>query len=119
MFFNFSATIHNLRFKVFVPIQQIAFNDIIEIALYITGSILSAILAGLSVFAYRKSGLKKLLYAAFAFSLFCVFLIYENLEHVFSLDNAFTDIIIPLSGLVIILFFFFAAVKKPNRTSGF
>jgi len=104
--------------QIFAPIQQIPLNEIMEVLLYIAGSILSAILAGLSIFAYYKSGLKKLLYATFAFSLFCVFLIYENLEHVFSLDNAFTDIIIPLFGLVIILCFFFAVVKKPNLTHG-
>ena len=100
-------------------IHRINYSELIEMLLYIAGSILSLVLVLLSISSYKKSGLKKLMYAVIAFSLFCVFLIYENLEHVFSLDNAFTDIIIPLSGLVIILFFFFAAVKKPNRTSGF
>ena len=93
-------------------IQQIAFNDIVEMLLYIAGSILSAVLVTLSIFAYRKTGLKKLRYAIIAFSLFCVFLIYEGLEHIFSLDNPFTDIIIPSSGLVIVLFFFLAVIKK-------
>jgi hypothetical protein len=97
------------------PIPPIPLNEIVETLLYIAGSILSAILCALAVFAYRKSGIKKLLYAAIAFSLFCMFLIYENLEHRFSLDNSFTDIIIPLSGLAIIVFFFLAAIRKPNR----
>jgi hypothetical protein len=34
------------------------------------------------------------------------------LEHFYSLDNAFTDIVIPLSGSAIILFFFLAVIKK-------
>ena len=93
-------------------IQQLAFNDVIEMLLYIAGSILSVILVALSIFSYQKSGLKKLLYAAIAFSIFCVFLIYESLEHFYSLDNPFTDIAIPLSGLAIILFFFLAVIKK-------
>ena len=93
-------------------IRQIAWTEIFEMLIYIAGSLLSAILVVLSVVAYRKNRLKKLQYAAIAFSLFCVFLIYENLEHFFSLDNPFTDIIIPSSGLAIILFFFFAVTKK-------
>ena len=93
-------------------IQQIAFNDIVEMLLYVAGSIFSVVLVALSISAYRKSGLKKLQYAVVAFSLFGVFLIYENLERFFSLDNAFTDIIIPSSGLAIGLFFFLSVIKK-------
>ena len=94
-------------------IRQIAFSDIFETLAYIAGTILSAILVVLSIIAYRKNRLKKLQYAAaIAFSLFCVFLIYENLEHFFSLDNPFTDIIVPSSGLAIILFFFIAVIEK-------
>jgi hypothetical protein len=98
-------------------IQQVALNEIVEILLYVAGSILSALLVGLSIFSYIKNGLKKLLYASVAFTLFCLFLIYENLEHVFSIDNPFTDIIIPSSGLAIIFFFFLAVIKKPNSMS--
>ncbi len=93
-------------------IRQMAFNEIFEALTYIAGSILSAVLVVMSVVAYRKNHIKKLQYAAIAFSLFCVFLIYENLEHFFSLDNPFTDVIIPSAGLAIILFFFLAVIKK-------
>ena len=93
-------------------ILQLAFNELVEMLLYIAGSIFSVVLVALSIFSYQKSGLKKLLYAAIAFSLFCAFLIYEGLEHFYSLDNLFTDIVIPLSGLAIILFFFLAVIKK-------
>jgi hypothetical protein len=85
---------------------------LVEMLLYIAGAILSAVLVTLSVVSYHRSGLKKLLYATIAFLLFGLFLVYESLEHLYSLDNPFTDIVIPLSGLAIILFFFLAVVKK-------
>ncbi|HEX9317544.1 MAG TPA: hypothetical protein VF884_01280 [Nitrososphaeraceae archaeon] len=87
-------------------------NDLIEMLLYFVGSGLSAVLIALSISAYRKSGLKKLQYAIIAFSLFCGFLIYENLEQLLSFDNPFTDIIIPSSGLAILVFFFLAVAKR-------
>ncbi|MGB7707918.1 MAG: hypothetical protein WBL64_11550 [Nitrososphaeraceae archaeon] len=87
-------------------VNRILINDVIEIVLYIIGSILSAGLTVLSFYAYRNNGPKRLKYAVIAFSLFCAFLIYENIEHLFTFDNAFTDIIIPFSGLAILVFFF-------------
>ena len=93
-------------------IHQIPGSDLIEILLYVLGSVLSVVLVALSISAYVKSGLKRLRYAILAFSLFCGFLIYENIEHLYSFDNPFTDVIIPLTGLSILVFFFFAFVKK-------
>src|SRR5437867_10700762 len=93
-------------------IQQIPINDVIEALLYSAASVLSAILTALSISAYRKSGIKKLQYAVIAFSLFCGFLIYENLENLFRIDNPYTDIIIPSMGLAILVFFFIAVIKK-------
>ncbi len=92
-------------------IQQIPL-EVIELALYIAGSILSAVLVALSIYSYYKSGLKKLIYAAIAFLLFGIFLVYESLEHFYGLDNAFTDLVIPLSCLAVIFFFFLAVTKK-------
>jgi hypothetical protein len=93
-------------------IQQIPFIELVEMLLYAAGAILSAVLVALSIFSYYRSRLKKLLYAAIAFLLFGIFLIYESFEHFYGLDNAFTDIVIPFSGLAIILFFFLAVIKK-------
>ena len=93
-------------------IQQIPINDVIEALLYAAGTVLSAILIALTISAYRKSGMKKLRYAVIAFSLFCGFLIYENLENLFRIDNPYTDIIIPSMGLAILVFFFIAVIKK-------
>jgi len=92
-------------------IQQIPL-EVVELALYIAGAILSAVLVALSIYSYYKSGLKKLIYAGIAFLLFGIFLIYESLEHFYGLDNAFTDLVIPLSCLAVIFFFFLAVTKK-------
>lgn len=93
-------------------IQQILINDLIEISIYAVASLFSAILTALSISAYRQTGLKKLQYAVAAFALFCAFLIYEILEQLFSLDNPFTDIVIPSSALAILIFFFMAVINK-------
>jgi len=93
-------------------IQQLQTSDAIEISLYVLGSVFSAVLTALSISAYLKTGLKKLKYAVVAFALFSGFLVYEIMETLFSLDNPYTDIIIPSSVLVILIFFFLAVVKK-------
>ena len=93
-------------------ISQVPVYDLTELILYIVGTLVAAVLIALSVSSYIKTGLIKLKYAIVVFSLFCAFLIYENLEHLFSLDNPFTDMIIPATGLSILLFFFLAVTRK-------
>ena len=97
---------------VFSLIQQVPTDDLFEIILYLMGSLFSLILLSLSISAYRKNPQKRLLYAITAFSLFGVFLIYENFEHAFTLDNPFADIIIPSSTLAILVLFFLAITKR-------
>jgi hypothetical protein len=84
----------------------------LEMILYIMGSVLGAFLIGLSISAYRKSGLHKLKYAIVAFSLFSVFLIYEYVEHLLFLESPIADIMIHVTGLSILAFFFMAIIKK-------
>jgi ABC-type transport system involved in cytochrome c biogenesis permease subunit len=86
--------------------------ELIESILYIIGTIFAAILIALSISAYRNTKLRKLLYAIVAFLLFGIFLFYEFLEHSMSLDNAFTDIVIPFMGVSILVLFFMAIVNK-------
>ena len=93
-------------------ISQVPVYDLTELILYIVGTLVAAVLIALSVSSYIKTGLIKLKYAIVVFSLFCAFLIYENLEHLFSLDNPFTDMVIPATGLSILLFFFLAVTRK-------
>lgn len=88
------------------------FLELIESILYIIGTIFAAILIALSISAYRNTKLRKLLYAIVAFLLFGVFLFYEFLEHSMSLENTFTEIVIPFMGLSILVLFFMAIVKK-------
>lgn len=97
---------------VFSPIQQVPIDDLFETILYIIGSAFSLILLSLSISAYRKNPQKRLIYAITAFSLFGVFLTYENFEHALSLDTPFTDIIIPSSTLAILILFFLAVIKR-------
>ena len=75
-------------------------------------SVFSVYLVALTTSTYKKTGLKKLKYAIIAFSLFCFFLIYENLEHLYSFDNPSTDTIIPLTALTVLVFFFLINIKK-------
>ena len=93
-------------------IFQLGIQNWIEISLYIVGAAISAVLTGFSISAYRKTGLHKLQYTIVAFSLFCVFLIYENIEHLFLFESPITDIIIPSTGLVILALFFMSVVRK-------
>ncbi len=98
-----------------VPISlivKVSVFDVIENLLYLLGAIFAILLIVLCISAYRNTGLKKLLYAVSAFSLFGIFLLFEYLEHALSLDNAFTDLVASSMGLVILILFFLAVVKK-------
>jgi hypothetical protein len=88
------------------------FLELIESILYIIGTIFAAILIALSISAYRNTKLRKLLYAIVAFLLFGIFLFYEFLEHSMSMENTFTEIVIPFMGLSILVLFFMAIVNK-------
>ena len=88
------------------------FLELVESILYIIGTIFAAILIALSISAYRNTKLRKLLYAIVAFLLFGIFLFYEFLEHSMFLENTFTEIVIPVMGLSILVLFFMAIVNK-------
>jgi hypothetical protein len=97
---------------IFSLIHQIPIYDQTELILYVVASLFAALLIGLSVSSYIKTGLINLRYAILVFFLFCAFLIYENLEHIFSLDNPSIDIIIPVTGLTVMVFFFLSVNKR-------
>ena len=86
--------------------------EIIENILYIIGAIFAGILIALSISAYRNTHLRKLIYAIIAFLLFGIFLFYEYLEHAITLDNPFTDIVLPSMALSILVLFFLAIINK-------
>jgi uncharacterized integral membrane protein len=69
----------DLQMQMLDLIQQIPLG-IVELLLYIAGTILSALLVALSIYSYYRTGLKKLIYAAIAFLLYGNFLVYESLD---------------------------------------
>ena len=75
--------------------------------------IFSLMLLGLSINAYRRTGLKKLLFAAVAFALFTVQLLIEYADEVFNIfDEGQVDLVISGVILFTLIMFFLAIVRK-------
>lgn len=93
-----------VEYEPFEPVEQ---------AIKIAIAAVSLLLLGLSISAYRKTGFKKIVYAAIAFGLFAVQMFYEYLEEsveIFSADYA--DVIFTGITLAIVVLFFMAIVRK-------
>lgn len=85
----------------------------LEQAIKIAIAAFSIILFGLSISAYKKTGFKKIVYAAVAFGLFAVQMLYDYLaDSIDALDIPLSDIIITSITLAILTLFFFAVVRK-------
>jgi hypothetical protein len=85
----------------------------IEGAIQAAIGIFSLLLLGLSILAYKRTGLKKILFAAIAFSLFAIQLILESLEETISiLEDPIGDILTSGMTLAILVLFFMAIVRK-------
>ena len=96
----------------------------IEIFLIFATITLSVLLSALSISAYRKSRLKKMIYASIAYSLFAIFslnLLYE--EFVLERDGGethpslITEIAILSIPLIILILFFIGIVKKEKYSN--
>jgi hypothetical protein len=73
----------------------------------------SLLLLGLSLSAYRKTALRRILYASVAFGLFAVQMFYEYLEDaVEAFETPFGDVIFSAITLAILALFFAAIVRK-------
>jgi hypothetical protein len=73
----------------------------------------SLLLLGLSISAYKKTALRRILYAAVAFGLFAIQMFFDYLEDaVEGFDTAYSDIIFYGITLVILVLFFIAIVRK-------
>jgi hypothetical protein len=73
----------------------------------------SLLLLGLSLSAYSKTKLKKIIYAAIAFGLFAVQLFFDYLEDaVPAFETPYNDIIFYAMTLAILVLFFVAVVRK-------
>jgi hypothetical protein len=90
--------------------------DSIESVILAAIGIFSLLLLALSISAYRRTSLKKIIYAAVAFSLFAVQLLLESLEETFGLleETPISDILSSSMTLAILVLFFLAIVKKNN-----
>lgn len=110
----FDATLPLLFVYAVMFLELNVMEGIEAIILTITG-IFSLLLLGLSISAYRKTGLKKILFAAAAFALFGVQLLVESLEENLEfLDTDIMSIIMTSMTLGILILFFLAIVKKNN-----
>jgi len=70
------------------------------------------VLLGLSISAYRKTAFKGILYAAVAFGLFAIQMLFEYLVDAVKLFSTPVDGIIVLGMTLVSLVFFFLAVVK-------
>jgi hypothetical protein len=88
--------------------------DSIESVILVTIGIFSLLLLALSILAYRRTGLKKIIFAAIAFSLFAIQLILEALEETFDIleEPPVGDILSSSMTLAILVLFFLAIVRK-------
>ena len=87
--------------------------DSIESVILAATGIFSLLLLALSILAYKRTGLKKIIFAAIAFSLFAVQLLLESIEDIFLLgDLPIMDILSSAMTLAILVLFFLAIVRK-------
>ena len=70
-------------------------------------------LLGLSISAYKKTSLKRILYAALAFGLFAIQIFFDYLEDAIeAFDTPYSDIIFYGITLAILVLFFMAIVRR-------
>jgi hypothetical protein len=89
------------------------YESIESVILAATG-IFSLLLLALSILAYKRTHIKKIVFAAIAFSLFAIQLILGSLEEAFGIleEPPIGDILISSMTLAILVLFFLAIVKK-------
>ena len=90
--------------------------DRIESVIQSAIGVFSLLLLALSILAYRRTGLKKIIFAAIAFSLFAIQLILESLEESLGIleEPPIGDILSSAMTLAILVLFFMAIVRKSN-----
>lgn len=99
-----SIGIEEVEVEPYEPITQ---------AIKIAIAAFSLLLLALSISAYKKTALKRILYASIAFGLFAIQMFFDYLEDVVeAFDTAYTDIIFFGITLAILVLFFMAIVRK-------
>lgn len=85
----------------------------IEGAIKVVIVIFAILLFALSISTYKKTGIKKMMYAAAAFSLFAIQLLFEYLqETVLKFDTPYEDVILASMTLGILVSFLIFIIKK-------
>ena len=96
--------IEQMEVEPYEPITQV-----IKIAI----AAFSLLLLALSISAYKKTAFKKILYAAIAFGLFAIQMVFDYLEDAIeAFDTPYTDMIFFGITLAILVLFFMAIVRK-------
>jgi hypothetical protein len=96
--------IEQMEVEPYEPVTQV-----IQIAI----AAFSLLLLGLSISAYKKTSLKRILYAAVAFGLFAIQIFFDYLEDaVEAFDTPYSDIIFYGMTLAILVLFFMAIVRR-------
>ena len=95
-------------------ISQIPFFEYLEGFAYFVSGILSSILLALSIYAYRKKYVKKILFAVMAFGFFSIYLYFEASEVFFPVlaTLPLVDVIAAAITTLVLIFFFLAIIKK-------
>lgn len=93
---------------------QISLFEQFEGITYLISTILAGTLLALSVYAYKKKYVKKILYAVFAFVFFALYLFFEGLENFYPFLETFSalDLFVASLTTVVLIFFFLAIIKK-------
>ena len=95
-------------------VEEEGWYDSIESVIQAAIGIFSLLLLVLSILAYKRTGLKKIIFAAIAFSLFAIQLILEALEETIGIleEPPIGDILSASMTLAILVLFFMAIVRK-------
>ncbi|MGB7961191.1 MAG: hypothetical protein WCF46_14995 [Nitrososphaeraceae archaeon] len=92
---------------------QIELFEGIDGLIHTVTGVFSILLLALSISAYKKTGLKKINYAAIAFALFGIQLLIQSLEDTIEVfDTGYTSLIISSMTLAILVLFFLAIVQR-------
>lgn len=95
--------------ELFLEVESFGIESGIEIGIVV----FSLVLFGLSITAYRNTGIKKILFAAVAFALFAIQLFIDSIEDYLDfLDENVIGIIVKLMTFAILILFFVAIIKK-------
>jgi hypothetical protein len=96
--------IEQMEVEPYEPITQV-----IQIAI----AAFSLLLLALSISAYKKTSLKRILYAAVAFGLFAIQIFFDYLEDAIeAFDTPYSDIIFYGMTLAILVLFFVAVIRR-------